>query len=111
MAHDNVPFIVARKIIEGNKTDNRWNIPVKNQKNYPMLSQKNDVKEFSQTHLHSPKRFSSSNTKPSKQETQTTHRPRGDIYLKESGPGKVRKELGLTNKSINNYPRCRSSDK
>jgi hypothetical protein len=51
--------------------------------------------------------------KPSKQESQATHRPRCDICHKETGPGKVwkGKELGPTNKSINDYPRCRSSDK
>jgi hypothetical protein len=56
MAHD-VPFIVARKISEGNKADNKWNIPIKNQKILPMLSQMDAVKEFSQGQLQSPKGF------------------------------------------------------
>jgi hypothetical protein len=38
MAHDNVPFIIARKIFEGNKADDKWSIPVKNQKNFLTLS-------------------------------------------------------------------------
>jgi hypothetical protein len=37
MAHNNAPFIIARKIFEGNKADNKWNIPVKNQRNFPTL--------------------------------------------------------------------------
>jgi hypothetical protein len=48
MAHDNVPFVIARKIFEGNKTDNKWNIPIKNQKNFPTLSRKNTIRELSQ---------------------------------------------------------------
>jgi hypothetical protein len=55
-AHDNVPCIVPRTIFEGN-------IPVKNQKNFPMFSRKDAVKELSQRHLHS-KKFSSSNQEP-----------------------------------------------
>jgi hypothetical protein len=35
MAHYNVPFIVARKIFKGNKADNKWDITVRNQKNFP----------------------------------------------------------------------------
>jgi hypothetical protein len=57
MPRDNVPFIVARKIFEGNKADNKWNIPTKNQKNFPNVSQKDAAKEPSQRHLHSAKGF------------------------------------------------------
>jgi hypothetical protein len=57
MAHDNVPFIVARTIFEGNKADNKWIIAVKNQKNSTTLSQKDAVRELSQRHLHPPKIF------------------------------------------------------
>jgi hypothetical protein len=90
MAHNNVPFIVARKIFEGNKADNKWNITVKNQKNFTTLSQKDAVKELSQRHFHSQK-YSSSNPEPSNQQSQTTHRQRSNIYLKETGPGNVKK--------------------
>jgi hypothetical protein len=55
MAHDNVPFIIARMIFEGNEADNKWNIPVK--KNFPMLSRKDAVKELSKRHFHTPKSF------------------------------------------------------
>jgi hypothetical protein len=57
MAHDKVPFIAARKIFEGNKADNKLNIPVKDQKNFTTLSWKDAVKEISQRHLHFPKIF------------------------------------------------------
>jgi hypothetical protein len=57
--------------------------------------------------------FSSSYPQPAEQHSQTTHRPRSGIYLKEIGLDKVRKgkELGSTNKYINDHPRCRSYDK
>jgi hypothetical protein len=60
-----------------------------------------------------PKSFSARSPQPSKQQSQTTHRPRSNIYLKVNGPEKGRKgkELGPTNKSINDYPKCRSFDK
>jgi hypothetical protein len=57
LPHDNVPFIVARKIFEGIKADIKWNILTKNQKNFPELSQKDAVKELSQRHLHSAESF------------------------------------------------------
>jgi hypothetical protein len=57
MAHDNIPFIVARKIFEGNKVGNKWNISIKNQNNFPTLGQKDAIKELSQRHPQSPKGF------------------------------------------------------
>jgi hypothetical protein len=36
------------------------------------------------------KRFSARNPEPSKQQSEATHRPRSNIYLKETGPGKGR---------------------
>jgi hypothetical protein len=45
-------------------------------------------------------KFSSSNPEPSKQQTQTPRRPRSNVYLKETGTGKIRKrkEIGPTKK-------------
>jgi hypothetical protein len=50
-------FIVARKIFEGNKADNKWKIPIKNQKNFATLSWNSASKELSHRHLQSAKGF------------------------------------------------------
>jgi hypothetical protein len=57
IAHDNVPFIIARKIFERNKVDNKWNTSIKKQKKFPTLDRKDAVKELSQRHPQSPKGF------------------------------------------------------
>jgi hypothetical protein len=93
MAHDNVLFIVVRKFFEGNKADNKLNIPAKNQKNFPTLSCKDAVNELSKRHFHS-KKFCRQ-PKPWKQQTQTTQRPRSDIYLKDIGQERLGSERNL----------------
>jgi hypothetical protein len=58
MAHDNVLFIVDRKIFEVNKVDNKSNILIKKKKkNFPLLSRMDSVKELSERHFQYPKSF------------------------------------------------------